>query len=233
MVSHSVKINLFSLNYEIVNSLYHRNAPASQLEALANYHGFHNNKYPDLARIVELFKDYVKEGNDEGTKAFAKQLAADLSTLRKKTGEALVASGAPRHFLDFYGRTKNYCYLFLERDTRRSSFKIVEYVGETDYFTVVGPNRLSESCPNLVPLVVTNRDIYELLEVKEDSQQKFVDLIVSALTPPEKSDLEKSGGLPDHLFVSADDHLREMMPDIEEAMKESLATHRKKWVPVK
>ena len=231
MVSHPVKINLSALKYEIKASLYHKNPPASQLEALANFHGFKNqDDYPDFQRTIQVLSDYVGVlSSDPGQKAYGNLLKADLAACKKK-GEAVLTSGAPVTFLRQYGSMKSTCFLFLERGSTRSAYTIVEYTGDTDYFCdYLGPGRLERGCPLLCPLLVhNNRQTYELLEVKEESQERFVQLITAALTPS-----NGSTDTTDHVFVSADETLVDMMPAVEEAINNSLHQDRKKWFPVK
>lgn len=230
MVSHPVKINLSALKYDIKTSLYHLNPLASQLEALANFHGFKNqDDYPDFGRTIQVLSDYVGAGMDPSSKAYGKRLKADLAACKKK-GEALVTSGAPSTFLQSYGRMKGICFLFLERGATRSAYTIVEYVGDTDYFcNYLGAARLKYGCPLLCPFVVqNNRQTYELLEIKEESQEQFVQLIVSALTPSTDKPV-----IADHVFVPADATLVDMMPAVEEAITNSLRLERKKWYPIK
>jgi len=230
MVFHNVKINLSALKYEIKTTAYHKNPLVTQLEALANFHGFKNQlEYPDFEQTIKVILDFVGVGTNPGSKAYSKLLQADLAACKEKKGQALVTSGAPATFLTHYGDMKGICFLFLERRSTRSAFTIVESLGDTDYFcNWLGPKRMERGCPVICPLLVqNNRQVYELLEVKDESQNQFVQLITSALTPNGKPVVV------DHVFVPADETLVEMMPAVEEAIRNSLRLDRKKWYPVK
>jgi hypothetical protein len=231
MVSRNVKINLSALKYEIKTTAYHKNHLVTQLEALANFHGLKNQlEYPAFEQTINVILDFVGVGTNPGSRAYSKLLQTDLAACKEKKGQALVTSGAPVTFLAHYGSMKGICFLFLERGSTRSAFTIVESMGDTDYFcSWLGPKRLEQGCPVICPLLVqNNRQIYELLEVKEESQNQFIQLITSALTPDGNKPV-----VADHVFVPADETLVEMMPAVEEAIKNSLRLERTKWYPVK
>lgn len=229
-------LNLSALKHEIIGSKHHLNPQAAQLEALANYHGFKDeNGYPDipsaLSRIESAVCTVLKK-QDLKLVQYAKLNKEDRISLSKK-GDALVKSGCPQWVLDLYGQKHSICFLFVERDERRSKYKVLEALGDVEFFHPV-MGHLESGPPHFCTFVLSPPknggplQIYELLKVSERDERSFVDLIIAALTPP-----KKQGALMDFIIVEANSVFQALMPDIESAIDDSLAKERKKWYPVK
>lgn len=229
-----VKINLSALKYEIQPSIYHRNPPASQVEAIANYLGFTTEQgYPNIAQALANIRDEV-ESKDARIKGYLKLIKEDLTSLATKKAAVPVKSGVPDWVLCKYGLSKGICFLLLERDVRRTAFKVMQAIGETDYFEPALGLFRGEEPPHICPLVVSTHEkevepTYEFLNISEGSQANFVELVVAALTPGKKP----PAAVRDHLRIGASEVLKACMPVIERAITKSLVDNRQHWVPVK
>ena len=226
-------LNFSNLKFSIKSSLYHTNPLASQVEAIANFHGFKDGAYPDLGGALRNIATVVKFSNSPQIVAHKKLVQEDMDSQKGK-GDAVVKSGVPTWLLQKYGENKGICFVLFERVERRSKFQITDVLGHKGFFEKSG-NELD--LPKLCPLVITQPSapkflgpIYELLEVTEKSQASFIDLFVRALDVKE----DKAVGMADGFVrVSADEYFQKMMPAVEEATADSLLTNRKAWFPVK